>query len=238
MFKKILGATLAATFATGLALSSASAQTNNNQQRFGLFPALLGPVGAAAAVGTSTSTIAWTTVATQTWNFPWHYNTALIPTKVGPFTINVPTINTNIIGQGLNAKGQYWANITNPHYFNETLTITAPNHPLQFPQNTTGEHSTSAQYKQNHSKQTKSKSNMGKAVVACIMGSAFGAITASIRKATALGNSPRWRSQAEHERIVASGIEKKYELTSNEASTALALCGLGSLTLRWPQQPS
>lgn len=81
---------------------------------------------------------------------------------------------------------------------------------------------------------TKSKLNIGKAVVGCIMGSAFGAITASIRKATALGNPPRWRSQAEHERIVASGYEKQFELTSSEAATALAFCGLGSFTLYWP----
>ncbi|MCC6947780.1 MAG: hypothetical protein IT539_08440 [Bradyrhizobiaceae bacterium] len=84
-------------------------------------------------------------------------------------------------------------------------------------------------------KTTKSHSNMGKAVVGCIIGSAAGAITASIRKATALGNPPRWRSQAEHEAIVKSGYEKQFELTNDEAQTAVALCGLGSFALHWQQ---
>jgi hypothetical protein len=44
----------------------------------------------------------------------------------------------------------------------------------------------------------KHKSAQGKFIVACIMGSALGAISASARKATALGNPPAWRSQAEH----------------------------------------
>ena len=88
-------------------------------------------------------------------------------------------------------------------------------------------------YKQvNHSRSSK---NVGKAVVGCIFGSALGAITASMRKATAMGNPPRWRSQAEHEQIVKSGYEKQFELTSDEANTALALCGLGSFALHWPQ---
>lgn len=87
-----------------------------------------------------------------------------------------------------------------------------------------------------HTGSSKSRSNMGKAVVGCIMGSAFGAITASMRKATALGNPPRWRSQAEHERIVASGYEKQFELTNDEAQTAIAFCGLGSLALHWEKQ--
>jgi hypothetical protein len=75
--------------------------------------------------------------------------------------------------------------------------------------------------------------NQGKFVVACIMGSAVGAISAAARKATALGNPPSWRSQAEHEKIVASGYEKQFELTNDEAWTAVALCGLGSLALHW-----
>ena len=79
-------------------------------------------------------------------------------------------------------------------------------------------------------------SNAGPLIVGCIMGSAFGAITASIRKASAMGNPPRWRSQAEHERIVKSGYEKQFELTSAEAATALALCGLGSFALHWKKQ--
>jgi hypothetical protein len=68
------------------------------------------------------------------------------------------------------------------------------------------------------------------------MGSAFGAITAAIRKGNAMGNPLRWRSQAEHEAIVKSGHEKQFELTNKEAATALALCGLGSFALHWPQQ--
>lgn len=81
-------------------------------------------------------------------------------------------------------------------------------------------------------------SNRGAYVVGCVMGSALGAISASIRKGTALGNPLRWRSQAEHEAIVKSGVEKKYELTSDEAATALAFCGLGSLTLHWNKAPA
>ena len=67
------------------------------------------------------------------------------------------------------------------------------------------------------------------------MGSALGAISAAIRKGNALGNPLRWRSQAEHEMIVKSGVEKKFELTNEEAQTALAFCGLGSFALNWQQ---
>lgn len=82
---------------------------------------------------------------------------------------------------------------------------------------------------------SESKSDMGKAIVGCVMGSAFGAMTSSVRKASAMGNPPHWRSQAEHEKIAASGSEKQFELTNDEAQTAVALCGLGSLALHWPQ---
>jgi hypothetical protein len=85
-----------------------------------------------------------------------------------------------------------------------------------------------------HSKQ--SKNTNGKLVVSCVMGSAFGAISASVRKATAMGNPLRWRSQAEHEAIVKSGYEKQFELTNSEATTSTAFCGLGSLALHWPQK--
>lgn len=81
---------------------------------------------------------------------------------------------------------------------------------------------------------SQSKSDMGKAVVGCVMGSALAAITSSIRKASAMGNPPSWRSQAEHEAIVASGSEKQFELTNDESQTALSFCGLGSLALNWP----
>ena len=84
-----------------------------------------------------------------------------------------------------------------------------------------------------HSQPDSNNMTQGKAIVGCIMGSAFGAISAAIRKGNALGNPLRWRSQAEHERIVASGYEKQFELTNDEAWTAVAFCGLGSLTLRW-----
>jgi hypothetical protein len=79
-------------------------------------------------------------------------------------------------------------------------------------------------------------SNRGQFMVACIMGSALGAITAAIRKGNALGNPLRWRSQAEHEAIVKSGYEKQFELTNDEAATALSWCGAGSLTLAWQKQ--
>jgi hypothetical protein len=81
-------------------------------------------------------------------------------------------------------------------------------------------------------------SSKGAYIVGCIMGSALGAITAAIRKGNALGNPLRWRSQAEHEMIVKSGVEKKFELTNEEAQTALAFCGLGSFALHWQQQPA
>lgn len=93
-----------------------------------------------------------------------------------------------------------------------------------------------AVYKDVKTQHSKTSKTVGKAVVGCIFGSALGAITSSMRKATAMGNPPRWRSQAEHERIVASGYEKQFELTSNEAYTAVALCGLGSFALHWPQR--
>jgi hypothetical protein len=83
---------------------------------------------------------------------------------------------------------------------------------------------------------SKSSKTVGKAVVGCIFGSALGAITASVRKASAMGNPPRWRSQAEHEKIVASGYEKQFELTNDEAHTAVSLCGLGSFALHWQQK--
>jgi hypothetical protein len=70
------------------------------------------------------------------------------------------------------------------------------------------------------------------------MGSALGAISASARKATALGNPPAWRSQAEHEKIVASGVEKQFELTNDEAWTAVSYCGAGSLVLHWDKAPA
>jgi len=179
MFKKILGTVLAAAFAASLIVSPASAHNPNQKGPISsIFPALLGPVGVAAAVGTSTTTATWFTKSYYKWVFNW--------------------------------KTWQWQKAPCSGHFCKSEKI-------------------------KHSKSSKSKSNMGKAVVACVMGSALGAISASIRKATALGNPPKWRSQADHERIVASGAEKKYELTSDEAATALAACGLGSFALHWPQ---
>jgi len=80
-----------------------------------------------------------------------------------------------------------------------------------------------------------SKSIQGKVIVGCIFGSALATIWSAARKGSAMGNPLRWRSQAEHERILASGVEKKYELTLDEANRAMAFCGLGSFTLNWPQ---
>jgi hypothetical protein len=85
---------------------------------------------------------------------------------------------------------------------------------------------------------SRTSTNVGKAVVGCIFGSALGAITAAVRKGNAMGNPLRWRSQAEHEKIVASGYEKQFELTSEEAHLATAFCGLGSFALNWNQAPA
>jgi hypothetical protein len=177
MFKKILGTVLAAAFAASMIVSPASAHNPNQKGPISsIFPALLGPVAAAAAVGTTTTTFFTTKFAG--WKFA-----------------------------GWKWKWTRWGWKKIPKF--------------------------EPKYKKiQHS--SKSRSSQGKAVVACVMGSALGAITASVRKASALGNPPRWRSQAEHERIVASGAEKKYELTSDEAATALAACGLGSFALHWP----
>src|SRR5690606_17613578 len=84
-----------------------------------------------------------------------------------------------------------------------------------------------------HSRTSKT---VGKAVVGCIFGSALATIWSAARKGSAMGNPLRWRSQAEHERILASGYEKQFELTLAEANTAMAFCGLGSFALHWPQQ--
>ncbi len=211
---KVIAAALATVVAASIGATSASAHNPKNYKTPGVIvPAIAGPV-VAGALFPATSTFSWTTIATKTWTYPWAHG----PGKFGFFT-------GNYVPQGLNATGQYVHNVINPNYFGETLHISNPHQP-------SGTHSTSAKYKQNHSRSSK---NVGKAVVGCIFGSALGAITASIRKASSMGNPPRWRSQAEHERIVASGVEKKYELTNDEAHTAVALCGLGSLTLHWPQ---
>jgi hypothetical protein len=86
-------------------------------------------------------------------------------------------------------------------------------------------------------KKTTSKSAMGKAVVGCIFGSALATIWSAARKGSAMGNPLRWRSQADHEKILASGYEKQFELTLDEANTAMAFCGLGSFALNWQPRP-
>ena len=192
-FKKILGAAVVVALATSVVTSSASAHNPNNYKApGGIFPALLGPVGVAAAVGSSATTATWTTSFTKKFFFHkynFHAWKKVYHLKKAGFDLDI-------------YKKHKWVKVK-------------------------------ATKTKHHARAGKSRSSQGKAVVACVMGSALGAITASVRKATALGNPPRWRSQAEHERIVASGYEKQFELTSDESSTALALCGLGSFTLNW-----
>jgi hypothetical protein len=228
-FQKILGAAVVATFAMSVVATSASAHNpSNHKSPGGIFPALLGPVGVAAAVGPTTSTIHWTTTKIVPWSktFTW---TKTIITNENTFWIK------NVQGQG----NQPWAQVNQNAYNNVNLnTHIREIRVVEVPKEITKSKTITKDKKvtEHHSKSHKSKLNQGKMIVGCIMGSALGAITASVRKATALGNPPRWRSQAEHERIVASGYEKQFELTSNEASTALALCGLGSFALHWEKQ--
>ena len=219
---KTLSEAVALTLATAIMVSSvastASAQQQQQQTRNWLPAATVAtPFAIGAAMGASATSFSWTTIATQTWNFPWAHG-------------RIPILTGNYVPQGIHATGQYVSNVFNPHYFNETLHISNPHQ-------SSGVHSTSAQHKQHHQRGGTSNKTIGKVMVGCIFGSALAAITASMRKATAMGNPPRWRSQAEHERIVASGYEKQFELTSNEANTAIALCGLGSFALHWPQRP-
>ena len=187
-FNKTLGAVLAAAFAASMIVAPASASSSDNRgtHGVGIFPALLGPVGAAAAVGTTSTTLAKSFHFWKWQGWGWkkvHY-----------------------------LKNAGWNVDITKKYYGKKIKVHAK-------------------------KTTKSNTNMGKAVVGCIMGSALGAITASMRKGTAMGNPPRWRSQAEHEKIVASGYEKQFELTNDEAATAVALCGLGSFALHWQAAP-
>jgi len=215
---KFVAAALAAITVSSMPMP-VSAQQQQQQQTRNWLPAatVATPFAIGAAMGGSATSFAWTTVATKTWTFPWAH---------GRF----PIFTSNYVPQGIHATGQYVHNVINPTYFNETLHISNIHQP-------SGTHSTSAQYNQRHQQGGTSNKTIGKVMVGCIFGSALGAITSSMRKATAMGNPPRWRSQAEHERILASGYEKQFELTSNEANTALALCGLGSFALHWPQRP-
>ena len=201
-----------------------------------IFPALLGPVGVAAAVGPTTSTLHWTTTKMIPWSktFTW---TKVIQVPTSVQTNTYWALNTNAAnGQWIQHNFTDWSALANnPNMIREIRPITET---INVPKEITKSKTITKDKKvtKHHSKSHKSKLNQGKMIVGCIMGSAFGAITASIRKASAYGNPQRWRSQAEHERIVASGYEKQFELTSNEASTALALCGLGSFALHWEKR--
>jgi hypothetical protein len=225
---KHFGAALAAVFAASMIVAPAAADTTQNKRSgAGILPAIAGPIGVAAAVGSTATTISWTTIATKTWTFPWQH---IHIHKFVP--IPNPTLPNSWAVQGLHATGQHLHNLGNPNYFGQTLNIS---NPLPLTNGRTGEHAVSAKYKEYHNRAGKSRSQQGKMVVGCVMGSALGAITAAVRKASAMGNPPRLRSQAEHEAIVKSGVEKRFELTSDEASMATAFCGLGSLLLRWQQ---
>jgi hypothetical protein len=220
---KFFAAALAATFAASTIITPAFADSSKPKEQDGsILPALAAPIGIAAAIGSTTTVHAWSTVHTQVWSYPFT-NTRNVFSLIGP---------NGGVTQGVHATGQYVHNVINPHYFNETLYID----PNIVTKPATGTHQTTAQYKVKHTAKETGHSAQGQFVVGCIMGSAFGAITAAIRKGNAMGNPLRWRSQAEHEAIVKSGYEKQFELTNAEAATALALCGLGSLTLYWPQQ--
>jgi len=183
---KLIATAVAAAIAASSVSMPAAAQQQQQQQRVGIFPLLAGPIGLAAAVGTTSTTTTWFTSQ-------WFSKHIFVGFK------------------------KVWT----PHGFKKIPKFKKVYFKKKIP----------------HSQSSKSSSAQGKAIVGCIFGSALGAITSSMRKATAMGNPPRWRSQAEHERIVASGYEKQFELTNDEAATALALCGLGSFALHWPQRP-
>jgi hypothetical protein len=185
--KSVVATVFAAALAVSTMTVSASANSSDNK-KLGILPALAGPVGVAALVGTTTST---TTLAKyfhfkiwESWGWKKIYY----------------------------LKHSGWDVDKYIHRYKVKV----------------------------HAKKTQTSTNrmtQGKAVVGCVMGSALGAISASIRKADALGNPISWRSQAEHEKIVKSGYEKQFELTSDESATALSWCGLGSLALHWEARP-
>ena len=95
-FKKILGAAFVATLAMSVVATSASAHDpKKHRSPGGIFPALLAPVGVAAAVGTTATSFSWTTIAMKTWSFPWAHG----PGKFGFFT-------GNYVPQGVHATGK------------------------------------------------------------------------------------------------------------------------------------
>jgi hypothetical protein len=221
-FQKIMSVAVVATFSVSAVASPASAHNPQNYKGTGILPVLGGPVGA-AALFPATNTFNWTTTKFIPWSktFTW---TKTIYVNQNAYFIQ------NAVGQG----NQPWVQVTQQAYnntpaniFNKKIDIVSTPKEITKTKTIHGKKKVT----KSHSRSSKT---VGKAVVGCIFGSALGAITAAVRKGNAMGNPLRWRSQAEHERILASGVEKKYELTNEEAHTAVALCGLGSLTLHWP----
>lgn len=198
MKKHILGAALA------LAAVS-SAQANDAARTAVTALNVATPFIAAELVGSSVVPL----VGTKTWVFPWaNGNHFLSP--LGP---------NGGVTQGVHATSQYVHNVLDPKYFGETLKLD----PKGVLKNHSGQHSTSAKYRTSGS----SNKVAGQVAVGCIGGMAVSLIVVANLKASALGNPPRWRSQAEHEAIVRSGVERQYELTNDEAQTAIFGCGLG-----------
>jgi len=213
---KILATVLATAIAASTISVPAFAHNPQNHQGPGIVPLIAGPIGAGALAGTSTTTFSWFTTQSVFSHFQWNF-TGFKPVFAG--FKHVPS-------------GFKWVKVS--HKWIKVPTFKKV--PIFKKVPTFNKVAKYKDVKVKHTSSSKSRANMGKAVIGCLVGSAFGAISSSVRKASAMGNPPRWRSQAEHERIVASGYEKQFELTNDEAQTAVALCGLGSLTLHWPQQ--
>ena len=197
---KVIAAALSAALVVSTMPAPASAQ-QQQQQGPGIFPTLLGPIGA-AALFPSTSTFSWITTK------------SVFAGKI---------YKINLLG--------HWIQVPKAKYdLVKLLNHKIPGHKYDIP---TYKKKIYNKVDTHHSRSSK---NVGKAVVGCIFGSALATIWSAARKGSAMGNPLRWRSQAEHERILASGYEKQFELTLAEANTAMAFCGLGSFALHWPQQ--
>jgi hypothetical protein len=235
---KVIAASISAALVVSAIPAPAAAQ--QQQQRQSILPTALGPIGAAALFPT-TNTFFWTT------SHPWSYTKFGIKFAWKPINLpgwqnigqNLQNLQWNVhkaadaikVGKSLHAKGYtVYVNGTKITNLNDLHNIGHSS--LKDGVKIEGEKS--GVKTKNHSR---SSNNVGKAVVGCIFGSALGAITSAVRKGNALGNPLRWRSQAEHEKILASGYEKQFELTNAEAHTATAFCGLGSFTLNWQQRP-
>jgi hypothetical protein len=212
LHSKVIAATISTAIAVS-AISAPAAAQQNQQQRTTILPTLVGPIGA-AALFPATNTFHWSTTLFKSYNFGWSWTNPIHAVTKGVH----PTLNA--VEKAIHLH---------KHGFDVTKTL-----------DTTGSiKKGSANWNvdgKKNVKHSRTSKTVGKAVVGCIFGSALATIAASVRKASAMGNPPRWRSQAEHEKILASGVEKKYELTLAEANTAMAFCGLGSFTLNWPNQ--